>query len=388
MKPKRKKVALLVEVSNSYARGLLSGIIAFEQSHANWSVYLPEQQRRGDVSIERLNDWEVDGIVARIETEAIANAIKQLNVPTVDLSAARLVEGIPWVETDNKAIAKMAADHLLENGFVNFGFLGEAGFNWSQWRGVEFQSYLQSKGFECDFHEFELATSTDYSWPSEVRLLKKWIHQLPKPTGVFAAYDIAAHRLLEACREEEIAVPEQVAVVGVDNDRMICEICYPTLTSIEPASYETGFQAAKMLEDLLQGRSVSTEGVFFGPVAIQERLSTDTVAVSDPIVAKALWYIRENAIFNATVDDVVRHLDISRRQLETRFKKIVGHSPHKELQIRRLRKVKQLLTTTDLSVAEIAKLTGYRHAEYLSVVFQREEGLPMSEFRRQHQRIC
>lgn len=384
MKSIRKKVALLVEVSNEYARELLSGIIAFEQGHADWSVYLPEQQRKGEVSIERLKDWKVDGILARIETESIAKAVKELNVPVVDLSAARLVEGIPWVETDNAAIAKMAADHLLEKGFQYFGFIGEAGFNWSRWREEEFRNYLSLSDIQCECFEFQLSTNPRFSWQTEIQRLRRWVTSLPKPTGVFASYDIAAHRLLEICREEGIPVPDQVAVVGVDNDDLICNICSPTLTSVEPAAFDSGFHAAKLLEQQMNGEVVSSEGVFFKPLSIKERLSTDTIAVDDPDVAGALWFIRENAVFNISVDDVVANGEISRRQLETRFKKIIGHSPHKEIQSRRLRKVKQLLASTDLSVAIIAERVGYEHAEYLSVVFQREEGISMSEFRKRH----
>ena len=382
MKANRKNVALLVEVSNQYARELLAGIIAFEQGHANWSVYLPEQQRKGEVSIERLKDWKVDGILARIETDSIAQAVQDLDVPVVDLSAARLVDGIPWVETDNAAIARMAADHLLEKGFRHFGFIGEAGFNWSKWRGEEFRNYLSQFDSQCDCFEFLLSTDPDFSWQTEIQRLRQWILSLPKPVGVFASYDIAAHRLLEICREEMIPVPDQVAVVGVDNDNLICNICSPTLTSVEPAAFDSGFHAAQLLERQMNGETVSSDGVFFKPLAIRERLSTDTIAVDDEAVANALWFIRENAVFNISVDDVVSNGDLSRRQLELRFKKIVGHSPHKEIQSRRLRKVKQLLTTTDLSVAVIADRVGYQHAEYLSVVFQREEGISISEFRK------
>ncbi|MFK7770078.1 MAG: substrate-binding domain-containing protein [Mariniblastus sp.] len=381
MRSKRKKVALLIEASNSYARGLLSGVIAFEQQYSAWSIYLPEHQRRGVIPLERLKDWKVDGILARIETQKIADLITSLNVPTVDLSAGRLVEGIPWVETDNQAIAELAANHLLERGFRNFGFLGEAGFNWSQWRWLEFQKYLAPKGHQCELFESLLTTDENYSWQSEVDRLGEWITSLPKPVGIFASYDISAQRLLDVCRDLEIAVPEQVAVIGVDNDSLICEICSPSLTSIELNTYDTGFHAAMLLEKMMNGEEVKQKGTFFGPITVRERLSTDTVAVEDVEVARALEYIRENATYNISVNDVLQHVDISRRKLEIRFKEILGRSPHKEIQYRRLFRVKQLLRDTELSVAEIARLTGFQHPEYLSVVFSRETGIAMHEFR-------
>lgn len=386
MFPARRKVALLVEVSNAYARGLLSGIIAYELRNAAWSVYLPEQQRRGMISVERIADWDVDGILARIETPQIADAIQRLGVPTVDLSAARLVPGIPWVETDNPAIAKLAADHLIDRGFSHFAFLGEEGFNWSKWRGKEFESYLKDRGIDCNSFQFRLTTDPDYSWRRESERLEQWVVSLPKPIGVFASYDIAAHRLLELARESGVAVPEELAVIGVDNDNLICDICYPSLTSIELDSFGTGYHAAKLLEQMMDGQDISTDAVFFPPIRIKERLSTDTVAVEDPHVAKALHFIRENAIFNISVKDVMKVVDVSRRQLEIRFNKIVGHTPHKEIQFRRMERVKHLVESTDLSVAKIAEQTGFRHAEYLSVAFSREVGCTILEYRRQHAR--
>jgi len=381
MRAKRKNVALLIEASNSYARGLLSGIIAFEQRYSAWSIYLPEHQRRGVIPLERLKDWKVDGILARIETDKIAELVQSLDVPTVDLSAARLSEGIPWVETDNRAIAEFAANHLLERGFTNFGFLGEAGFNWSRWRYAEFKNYLEQKGISCQLFESLLTTDPNYSWQSEVDRLGAWVCGLPKPVGVFAGYDIAAQRLLDVCRDFDIAVPEQVAVIGAHNDALICDICSPPLTSIELNTYDTGFHAAMLLEKMMNGEEVAPEGVFFGPITVRERLSTDTVAVDDTDVARALEYIRENATCNISVNDVLKQVDISRRKLETRFKKILGRTPHEEIQHRRLLRVKQLLRDTELPVAEIAHLTGYTHPEYLSVVFLREAGIPMHEFR-------
>ena len=386
MQSKRRKVALLIEASNSYARGLLSGIIAFEQRYSAWSIYLPEHQRRGIIPLERFEDWEVDGILARIETDKIADLVRSLDVPTVDLSAARLIKDIPWVETDNQAIAELAANHLLERGFTNFGFLGEAGFNWSKWRCLEFEKVLKEKGISCQVFESLSTTAPSYSWSTEVDRLAAWVCSLPKPIGVFAGYDIAAQRLLDVCRDVDIAVPEQVAVIGVDNDALICEICSPPLTSIELNTYDTGFRAAQMLEKMMTGEEVSSDGAFFGPITVRERLSTDTVAVDDANVAQALKYIRENATFNISVNDVLKQVDISRRKLEARFKKILGRTPHEEIQHRRLLRVKQLLRDTELSVAEIAGLTGYTHPEYLSVAFLREIGMPIREFRLREQK--
>src|SRR5688500_4727799 len=174
----RKKVALLIETSNAYARGLLGGVIAYEQRHGSWSVFVPEQER-GSAPPRWLAQWKGDGIIARIETDTIANAIRQTQLPLVDLSAARHIPDAPWVETNDQAVSKLAAEHLLQRGFRNIGFCGDPSFNWSKWRLEAFRRAVHGHGIEC--HEYQSIPRYDpqYSWNRESKRLARWVDQLP-----------------------------------------------------------------------------------------------------------------------------------------------------------------------------------------------------------------
>ncbi len=225
---KRRSVALLLETSNAYARGLLDGIIAYQREHELWSIYVGEQQRGARPPIW-IKTWKGDGIIARIETEAIAAAVRRSALPTVDVSAARLIPELPWVETEDCEIAQMAARHLMDRGFRTLAFCGEPAFNWSTWREKHFAEYVRQEGCECHIYRGKASIEKGYSWTRERARLGAWVRTLPKPVGVMACYDIKGQQLLDVCRDMDIAVPEQVAVIGVDNDVRLCRLCTPTL---------------------------------------------------------------------------------------------------------------------------------------------------------------
>ncbi|MGB7345262.1 MAG: DNA-binding transcriptional regulator [Pirellulaceae bacterium] len=378
---RRKKVALLIETSNAYARGLLKGVIAYHQQHGNWSVFLPEQER-GGTPPSWLSRWKPDGIIARIENEQIAKAVKRTKRPLVDVSAAQMIANVPWVETNDHQVAKLAAEHLLQRGFRNIGFCGDPGFNWSNWRLKALQEILAADGITCHVHQSTPKYSADYSWEVESKRMAAWIKKLPKPIGILACYDIKAQQLLDVCRESDLAVPEQVAVIGVDNDPLICDLSNPPLTSIALNSGRIGFESARLLDRMMNGEQVSASSLLIDPQDIVVRQSTDVLAIDDAAVGEALRYIREFATANIRVSDVVDHVGLSRRQLEHRFSRWLGRTPHQEIQRRRIERVKQLLRTTKLPVAEVADRCGFEHPEYLCVVFQRETGQSISDYRR------
>ncbi|MEM9644769.1 MAG: substrate-binding domain-containing protein, partial [Planctomycetota bacterium] len=212
--------------------------------------------------------------------------------------------------------------------------------------------------------------------------LVKWIRGLPRPIAIMGCYDFKAQQVLDACRQLNIAVPEEVSVLGVDNDHLICELSEPTLSSIIPDTKRTGFEAAELLQRMMSGESVSTdEPLITQPLGIEIRESTDTIAIEDESVAKALQYIRRHANNNIRVTDILRYVSLSRRSLEHRFKKCVGRSPHEEIQRVRIRRIKSLLSETTLSIQQIATQGGYEYGEYMSAAFRRETGMTPSEYR-------
>ena len=378
----RYSVALLIESSNAYARGILEGVIDFQRKHDAWSVFLPEQER-GAAPPSWLKRWSGDGMIARIETETIARSVRSMNIPTIDVSAARRLEGIPWIETDDKMVASLAVEHLVERGFRKLAFCGDASFNWSRWRGEAFAQIVRAKGLEYFEYSSQDRYALGYSWPRDQKRLAKWIADLPKPIGLMASYDIRAQEILDCCRELNVAVPDQVAVVGVDNDPIICNLAFPSLTSVIPDAVQAGYLAAELLQRMMQGETIPADAHLLPPLGIATRQSTDVLAVDDPEVAAAAKYIRDHARDGITVADVLKHVPLSRRALESRFKKITGKTPHDAIVSQRLSLVERLLSETDLSLDAIAARTGFEHAEYMSVVFRQKHGTPPGKFRKQ-----
>lgn len=375
--PRRPQVALLIETSNAYARGLLQGIVRYIREHRPWSFHLMEQGR-GEDPAPWLAAWRGDGIIARIETPPIARAVRRAGLPTVDVSAARLLPEVPWVETDDAAIARLAADHLLERGFRHFAFCGDARFNWSRWREGHFRARIEAAGHHLHRHE---ASAGARDPAAEIAALRRWLLELPKPVGILAAYDSRGERVLDACRGAGLAIPDEVAVLGVDNDELLCELASPPLSSVMPNTLRTGYEAAALLDRMMRGEAVRPVAHLIPPVGVVARQSTDVLALEDRAVAQAVRFIREHACEGIKVSDVLQGVTLSRRVLEQRFRRLLGRTPREEILQVRLARVKQLLTETDLTLYQVAERTGFEHVEYLSVVFKRETGRTPRQFR-------
>lgn len=370
MKPS-KQVLLLIETSNAYGRGLLRGIMAYVREHEPWAFRLTEHGR-GEVGRNEFAGWKGHGAIARIENERIAAALRALRRPVVDVSAARLMPELPWVETDDEAIARAAADHLLARGLRHFGFCGVDRFNWSRWRQEAFHRYLAAAGLTCG------------DGPAGTAGLAEWVRALPKPAGVFASYDVRGREVLDACRQAEVEVPYEVAVVGVDDDELLCELSDPPLSSVVPDTRRAGWVAAELLSGWMAGRRPKRAGHRIPPLGVTTRRSTDTLAVEDPELAAALRFIAEHACERITVKDVLGRVPLSRRVLEARFQRVLGRSPHDEILRTQLERAKQLLVQRHLTLAAVARQSGFRSGEYLGTVFKRELGLTPGEYRRQH----
>lgn len=373
----RREVALLIETSNAYARGLLQGVVHYIREHRPWSFHLIEQGR-GDDPPPWLEGWHGDGIIARIETPRIARAVVRAGVPAVDMSAARLVPELPWVETNDERISQLAAEHLLERGFKHFGYCGDARFNWSVWREKYFAAAIERAGYSVNSYGPAVAAG---DLTAQVEDIRRWVRSLTKPVGIMACYDIRGQQVLDACRGAGLAVPGEVAVIGVDNDELLCDLASPPLTSVVPNAHRAGYEAAALLDRMMQGKRVAPTARLIAPRGVAARQSTDVLAVDDRDVARAVQFIREEACTGINVSDILRAVPLSRRVLEQRFQRLLGRTPREEILHVRLNRVKQLLGETTLSLYQIAERTGFEHVEYLSVVFKRETGLTPSKYR-------
>lgn len=378
----RPSVALLIETSNSYARGLVEGILSYIRQHDHWSIHLPESHR-GARPPSWLARWKGDGIIARIETPAIAKAVAKTALPVVDLSAGRHLPDVPWVETDDQRIAHLAAEHLMSRGFRDLAYCGDSHFNWSVWRREYFVGIVEQAGRACHVYESSAAGTSESSWDLEQRRMTRWIEDLPRPVGIMACYDIRAQQLLDICRDLNIAVPEEIAVIGVDDDRLLCDLCEPPLSSVIPDTHRTGFIAASLLDKQMAGEAVEPEAVLIPPVGVQTRQSTDVMAIDDPHIVTALRFIRQNACLGIQVRDLLKRVPLSRRVLESRFKERIGRTPHEEITRIRMERVKTLLLETDLPLAAIAKRTGFNYIEYLNEAFKKWVGTTPGKYRKE-----
>src|SRR5580658_4304164 len=316
-------VALLIETSNAYARGLLGGIRTYLRAHGPWSIYLGEQ-RRGDPAPDWLRHWQGDGIIARIESAEIARSLLKMRCPLVDVSAAKHMPSLANVETDDAEIARLAAGHLLERGFRELAFCGDERFQWSNQRRDHFAAAVAAAGRRC--HEYRPASRRRRTagWEEEKHDLGRWLGGLPKPVGILAAYDIRGRQVLDVCRELEIDVHDQVAVIGVDNDELLCDLATPPLSSIVPDTARTGYEAARLLDVQMHGERSAPGARLVKPLGIVTRRSTDVLALEDAEVCAAIRFIREHATDGIKVHDILRAVPLSRRVLESRFQKLLG----------------------------------------------------------------
>ena len=383
MRGSRHHVALLIETSNSYAREVLHGIREWMRRHERWSVRLSEQGRGAEVP-RWIETWRGDGIIARVESGAIAEALRATKLPVVDVSAALETPVFPRVATDSRAVTELAAEHLLRRGFRHFGYCGAAQFQWSVRRAEFFQAALARTGYGCDVFDPAGSRGRRRAADSEVAAIARWLETLPKPAGVLACYDLRGQEVLEACRLSGLRVPDEVAVIGVHNDELLCDLCEPPLSSVMPNARRAGQVAAELLARLMAGKAVAAEDRLIAPVGVAARQSTDVVAVPDEKVAAAVRFVRDNLGRNIAVRDVLRAVPVSRTLLERKFKECLGCTPHEHIARARLERAKTLLATTDLSIAEIAERLGMEHPEYLSVAFRRETGMPPGKYRARH----
>jgi LacI family transcriptional regulator len=380
--PSSPRVAVLIEASNAYGRGLLEGIHRHLRENEPWTILLPEHGR-GMPPLEMLARWKGDGIIARIETPAIAAAIKRLRrgrpLAVVDVSAGRLLDGVPYVETDDAAIARLAAEHFIERDFRHLAFLGDDRFRWSDNRRDAFVAAARDRPVAV----YE-PRGRSRDGAKEDEAIEAWLAALPKPIGLFACYDIRGRQAVEACRRAGLAVPDEVAVLGVDDDAVLCGLTSPPLSSVIPDAIGAGRRAAELLRALLRGEQLDRDEWLLPPVGIATRQSSDVLAIDDELVVAAIRHIRERAYAGIKVAEVVRALGVSRRVLESRFLRRVGHTPHEEIARVQFRRVEQLLAETDLPLATIAARAGFRHPEYMTVAFTRRHGMSPSQWRRAH----
>lgn len=305
-------------------------------------------------------------MIARVTDDRVAEALSRLGIPIVDVLGVCDSKPFPLVHVDDAAISNEVAHHLLAQGFENFAFYGLKGINFSTNRR---EAFREAVGNDRPFFALDLSLSLDRK-PNELLLrLRKWLSALPLPVGVMVASDQRALALLEAARLEGIHVPEQMALVGVDNDVPLCEISATPLSSVRAGHFRVGYEAARRLEALMNGES-GRDKVLVEPTGVVVRRSSDLHAIHDPVVVRGVRYLFDNLGEKVTIAGAARYAGVSRTLFQRIFKEETGTTFHNFLMNHRLNRAQRLLESTDLSIAQVAASSGFRHQEYLNNVFR------------------
>lgn len=377
---RNRRVALLIETANTYGREILEGVAKYQRSHAWWSTYLDEREL-GAAPPQWLLERSWDGIICRSTQRELAKAIGRKRIPTVDLNDLHDDLGLPRIQSDMVEIGRVAARHLFERGFRNFAFCGFSNEKWSEQRQEGFKQQLAEYQCDCVSYQSPWRGESAPHWHEEQDQLVGWLATLPKPVGIMACNDVRGQQVLNACQTAGLYAPEQVAVIGVDNDQLLCNFCNPPLSSVQPNPKRIGFEAAQLLDQLMDGKKVPKTTRLIEPVEVAVRQSTDALGIQDETVVAAISLIREAACHGLSVPELTKRIGAPRSSLERKFRQSIGHSPQQEIRLTQLARIKELLRETDLSLADIAMLTGFAHTEYMTVVFKRMTGMPPSQFR-------
>jgi LacI family transcriptional regulator len=364
---------------------MLRGIAQYERSHRQWAAFLDDEARaENDPRWLHKKKWH--GVISRHTTPALVQGCAELGVPLVDLNDTPTYPGVPKIRPDNVGMGHLGAEHFIERGYRHFGFCGFINDGWSCERRDGFVEALTLAGHTCNVFDVEWPGDLTPFWDEkQTTALAAWLRHLPKPTAVMTSNDLRGLQVISAAQNAGLLVPEEVAVLGANNDAIRCDLSYPPLSSVAPNAFQSGYQAAELLAHIMTGHKPEGLDLRIEPVGVVTRHSTDVLAIDDKNVAAALSFIREHAYQGISVDEVLRHAFASRSQLEKKFRRYLGRSPQAEIRRVQVIKIRQLLFETDFPLKKIAELTGFEHVEYMCVVFKRLTGESPGKYRKKVQ---
>lgn len=378
------KIGLAIERSRAYGRLFCEGVADYAQTKGNWSLEFIDDQ---DVELE-----SYDGFIFRIMDDATSERLRKLNKPVVDVFFKKS-RGFGIVDTDNVAIAQLAARHFITRKFEHFGFCGYDGIRFSDARKTAFAHCIELNRYKCDAYttptrvlecfDRDVISNERVGEIPDAEELGAWLEGLPRPCGVFCCHDLRAYHVARVCRERGLRIPEDIAVLGVDDDRLICTFSTPMLSSIDPNAFMVGRQAASVLDKMMS--SAKTAGnpptLLVPPKGVVTRPSTETYPVNPPWLSNALVFIRKQVSRKTSAADVFRHLGLSHAIVEKAFRNVLHSSVQREIMKCRIEEAEHLLKTTQLSVVRIAGLAGFASAQYFCRCFSAATGLSPQVYR-------
>lgn len=379
------RVILLIPAAREFDRGVRRGIIEYARTHGSWIFYeeapgyiqaLTPRQR-----LRNMRQWKADGVIA---LESRLPDVAPLGVPAVlAVESRQPLPAACQLVCDNQGIGQMGAGALLSQGFRQFAYCGLDGLEFSEARGAAYMRAVGDAGFPAHMYSLPRRNPAK-SWYTEEWRLTRWLADLPKPIGLMACNDDRARMLSGVCHMRGIRVPEEIAILGVDNDEQVCKSATPPLSSIALATERAGYEAAAVLARLMAGRKPVAPRVIVRPTHVVSRPSTDMLAIADPVMRGALRFIRQNTHRPVRVQDVAAEAGLSRRALQDKFSESLGRTPLEEIQRRRVERLARLLVETDMSIGEIAAATGFDMGAHVARFFSRHTGLSPLAYRKKH----
>jgi LacI family transcriptional regulator len=389
---KAKRVGVLVELTREFGRDLCRGITDFACSNEGFIPFFitPETLKRKS----ELRTY--DGFIARVMTDEMAVTLAALKKPIVDVYYDKPRPGFAIVKTNHSRIGRLAAEHFLERKFKNFAFCGFAGGRFSNYCSRAFQRALAAKGHRC--HDYLPDSKAKYEFDSTVlineqlnrapdaKALAKWIAILPKPVAVFCPNDLRAWQLLQVCKECDVDVPHDIAILGLDNDVIVCGFSNPMLSSIDPDTPAIGREAARTLVEMMNDPDFRKKTMIrqVDPNRVIGRASTEVYPIDPPWLSDVLVYMRKRVGDRLTADDVFKHLGLSHTTVNRTFRKVLNTTVQKEIAAARMEEARRLLENTVLNTAQIAKRAGFASSTYFVHTFTKAHGISPISWRKQH----
>ncbi|MDG2961286.1 DNA-binding transcriptional regulator [Bisgaard Taxon 10/6] len=380
------RIALLFNANKVYDREVIEGVGQYIQaSQCLWNIFIEDDfvYRK-----ESLHHLEIDGIIADFDDPETVAMLEHTAIPVIAVGGSYQNPAFyphhPYVATDNYALVETAFLHLKQKGINQFAFYGlpaETPKHWSQERKNAFMRLMRDYGHQTYIYLGEQAHSDN--WLAVQSKLCDWISHLPPHTGIIAVTDARARHLLQACEYLNIAVPDELCIIGIDNEELIQYLSRVSLSSVVQGTNQIGYQAAKLLDQLLKGQAVASTPILVPPLRVEQRRSTDYRSLHDPLVIQAMHYIRHHATQGIKTEQVLDHLRISRSNLEQRFKAEMNKTIHQVIHEEKLDRAKNMLKFTDIPIQEIAEICGYPSLQYFYAVFKKEHRQTPKEFREQ-----
>jgi LacI family transcriptional regulator len=386
-----RRISLVYDARRAYDLKVMAGVAAYLQKNhhlPSYSVCIVEQSTLKERPLGDVGPWHGDGIIAGFDDPAVAYCVARSGLPIVAFgcgsSGAIPEPAIPYFHTNSQAIARLAADHLFERGFRSFAYCGYAPARttrWSQEREDAFVEYVMRRGGSCAvFHDPRRPARQLEAAPQG---LAEWLSRLPTPVGVMAAHDDLGRQVLDACLVCNRRVPHDVAVIGVDNNELLCFLSSPALSSVEQGARGLGYAAASLLDELMKGATPHRGPFAVDPVSVVTRHSTDVLALTDAKVTEALSFIREHACDTIKVPDVATAVAMSRSGLEKRFASVLGYTVRTAIKRAQLERTSRLVLETDFPLKQVAARTGFRSVQHMTTLYVKAFGVTPARHRQQ-----